>query len=178
MQQQLKSVAPVALLAPGIAANVIPVRLPETWLLLGLKRDATNPFRALPEIEVRHQQPDRAAVLRVNWLAVVQHREIIDDVLPGWNARARYVVATLALEAARDESHHWRQSSAGPSFFSNCPATSPGFGNRPLAFLLKTSSPSSEISKRPWLALTSSTARMIGAHRPSSSPDRLTDWSR
>src|SRR6202165_4701180 len=269
------SVAPVTLLAPRVAPNVISVRLPEAWLLLVLERYAAHPLGALPEIEVRHEQPHRPAVLWMKWLPVelvhdprlvpgqvieravgrvpavgenggevgsgfdpfeqlvdrdtgprclelrpfgyavnvlghglagqraklfpgpplrfvdlardgerplVQRHarsgsggedgEGVDHVLPGRHARARDVVAPLAFESARDKTHYEeasRQSRGGPRLASSNVATSPGFGNRPDPILLNRSSPSRLISNRPPLPLCSSTTRMIGAQRLSTS---------
>src|SRR5437868_12905467 len=66
-----QSVAPVPLFQPRVAENVIAVGLPETRLVLVLQPEAAHPLRALPEVEVRHQQPRRPAVLRLERLAVV-----------------------------------------------------------------------------------------------------------
>src|ERR1700738_270863 len=54
----------VALLAPGIAVHVIAALLPETRLVARCEAQALDPFRALPEIQVRYEQPRRSAVLR------------------------------------------------------------------------------------------------------------------
>src|SRR5215218_9646008 len=55
------SVTLVSLLAPGVAAVVVPVLLPEAGLIARQQRELVNPLGALPEVQVRHQQPDRPA---------------------------------------------------------------------------------------------------------------------
>src|SRR6266545_4644278 len=64
-------VAPVPLLAPWIAVVVVAVLLPEARRVLGAQRQPAHPLRALPEIEVRHEQTRRPAVLGLERLAVV-----------------------------------------------------------------------------------------------------------
>jgi hypothetical protein len=59
-----KSIAGIALLGPRIAAVMIAAYLPIARRILGEKFDALQPFRALPEIQMRHHQPHRAAVLQ------------------------------------------------------------------------------------------------------------------
>ena len=66
--------AAVALLGPGIASHVIPVLLPEPGIVLLQELEPTQPFRALPEVEVRHQKAHRPAVLRREQRAVVRQR--------------------------------------------------------------------------------------------------------
>src|SRR3954462_7459057 len=58
----MKLVARVALLFPGIAVHVISEGLPEAWLVLGNEGQATHPFRALPEVQVRNDEASWAAV--------------------------------------------------------------------------------------------------------------------
>src|SRR6476661_9643108 len=55
------SVTLVPLLSPGVAEIVVPVLLPEPGLVAGHEGQLAHPLRALPEVQVRHQQPDRAA---------------------------------------------------------------------------------------------------------------------
>src|SRR5262245_48615689 len=64
-------VAPVPLLQPRIAAQVVAVRLPEAGLVLVPERQSAHPLGALPEVEVRDEETGRAAVLGVEGLAVV-----------------------------------------------------------------------------------------------------------
>jgi hypothetical protein len=56
------SIAGIALLGPGIAAVVIAADLPVARRIRAEELDALQPFRALPEIEMRHHQPHRAAM--------------------------------------------------------------------------------------------------------------------
>src|SRR3954467_2330392 len=64
------SVTLVPLLPPGVAEVVVPVLLPEAGLVARHQRQLADPLRALPEVEVRHQEPDGAAVLDRQRLAV------------------------------------------------------------------------------------------------------------
>ena len=54
----------IALLQPGVAVVVVAEALPEPRPVVLHEREGVDPLRALPEVEVRHQQPGRAAVLR------------------------------------------------------------------------------------------------------------------
>ena len=51
------SISRITLLGPGIAAVVIAANLPVARRILLKEFDALQPFRALPEIEMRHHQP-------------------------------------------------------------------------------------------------------------------------
>src|SRR5258708_19183273 len=66
-----RSVAPVPLLAPRVAVHVIPVRLPESGLILVMESQSLDPLGALPKIEMGHQQPRRAAVFGLQRLPAV-----------------------------------------------------------------------------------------------------------
>src|SRR4051794_22438611 len=57
------SVTLVPLLTPGVAQVVVPVLLPEPGLVARHQCQPADPLRALPEVEVGHQQPDGATVL-------------------------------------------------------------------------------------------------------------------
>ena len=65
---------------PSIAAPAMGLRscgsrsLPEAGLVLVPQREAAHPLRALPEVQVRDEQPRRAAVLGLQRLAVVVER--------------------------------------------------------------------------------------------------------
>ena len=50
--------------------NVIPKALPETGLVLVHELKTSHAFGALPEIQMGDQQPSRAAVFRIEVLAV------------------------------------------------------------------------------------------------------------
>src|SRR3954453_18270195 len=65
------SVPLVALLEPGVAVVVVAVALPEALLVVVEQGQPGHPLRALPEVEVWHQQPDRTAVLSRQRPAVV-----------------------------------------------------------------------------------------------------------
>src|SRR5262245_34043407 len=66
-----RSVAPVTLLTPGIAVVVVAERLPEAGLVGLGDLELGHPLRALPEVQVRDEQPRRAAVLGLERRAVV-----------------------------------------------------------------------------------------------------------
>src|SRR3954447_24775613 len=64
----LNLIARIALLCPGIAAIMIAADFPEARRVLGQEFDRLNPFGALPEIQMRHHQPHRAAMFGRQWL--------------------------------------------------------------------------------------------------------------
>ena len=55
----------------GSPCSVVAVLLPEAGLVLVAQLEPAHPLGALPEVEVRHEQPRRAAVLGLERLAVV-----------------------------------------------------------------------------------------------------------
>src|SRR5918993_1335920 len=57
------SVTMVPLLPPGVAEVVVAVLLPEPGLVARHQGELADPLRALPEVEVRDQQPDGTTVL-------------------------------------------------------------------------------------------------------------------
>src|SRR6266851_365441 len=65
MSSSARSVAAVALLEPWVTVHVISVRLPEAGAVFGRQPETANPLGALPEVQMWHQQPRRAAVF---WL--------------------------------------------------------------------------------------------------------------
>src|SRR5215207_8558358 len=69
------SVAPVPLLLPGVAVVVVAEALPEARLVLVQEPDATDPLGALPQIQMRHQQPRRAAMLGLQLRTVIGERD-------------------------------------------------------------------------------------------------------
>src|SRR6476619_8260233 len=69
------SVTGEALLAPGIAVDVIAAELPEAGLVSFRELQAAHPFRRLPEIEMRHEEPRRPAMVGRQRLAVVAERD-------------------------------------------------------------------------------------------------------
>src|SRR5690606_20496419 len=56
------SITLVPFLAPGVATVVVAVPLPETRLVVVHELHAGHPLGALPEVQVRNQQPYRSAV--------------------------------------------------------------------------------------------------------------------
>src|SRR4051812_15598247 len=58
-----RSVTLVPLLEPGVAAVVVAVGSPEARLIVVEEGQARAPFRALPEVEMRHEQTYRPAVV-------------------------------------------------------------------------------------------------------------------
>src|SRR5919107_849342 len=69
------SVALIALLLPRVAVVVVAGCLPEARTVLDEEVQAANPLGALPEVQVGNQKSGRAAVLRLERLAV----ELVDD---------------------------------------------------------------------------------------------------
>src|SRR5215213_8593488 len=65
------SVPPVALLAPGVAVVVVAEGLPEAGFVFGDQPQSSHPLGALPEVQVRHEQAGRTAVLGLERLAAV-----------------------------------------------------------------------------------------------------------
>src|SRR5919198_3786963 len=78
------SVAPVALLFPRVTVVVVAGAFPEAGLVVVTELDSAHPLRALPEVQVRDEQPRRTAVLGLEGLAV----EFIGD--PG--AATRHIL--------------------------------------------------------------------------------------
>src|ERR687897_1552084 len=68
------SVTPVALLTPWVAVVVVADALPEAGLVLVAEPQAPHPLGALPEIQVRDQQPRRTAVFGLEILALETER--------------------------------------------------------------------------------------------------------
>src|ERR1700730_11446525 len=78
--------SPVALLAPGIGAVVVPVALPEAELISLDDADPLEPLGALPEVFPRHEAAQREAVLGGEVDAVVKPDDGADrghDVVDG-----------------------------------------------------------------------------------------------
>src|SRR5688572_24184141 len=94
------SVARVALFFPWISVAVIAELLPEPELVLLEHAQAAHPLRALPEIEMRDQQPRGAAVLGRQWLAVVA---IDDPRLAAGHVGERQVRRVAAVAEREDE---------------------------------------------------------------------------
>src|SRR5262249_6548527 len=77
------SVSGITLFAPGIAIEVVAERFPEARRILGHEIQPAHPFRAFPEIEMRHEQPRRTAMLRRERLAFIvrgDHRLAADHI--------------------------------------------------------------------------------------------------
>src|SRR3954462_4465791 len=66
-----RSIPPIALLFPWVAVVVVAVGLPEAGLVVVAQLEAADPLRALPEVQMRDQQPRRAAVLGLERLPPV-----------------------------------------------------------------------------------------------------------
>src|SRR6266446_8168602 len=67
------AVAVVALLTPRVAVVVIAERLPEPGLIAVHEAQLPYPLGTLPEVEMRHEEPGRAAVLGRERDAIVFH---------------------------------------------------------------------------------------------------------
>src|SRR5262249_60356889 len=63
-------VAPIPLFLPRITAVVVAVGLPEPGLVVVEELQPANPLGALPEVEVRDEQPGGTTVHRLERLAV------------------------------------------------------------------------------------------------------------
>src|SRR5215468_12759790 len=63
MHEESSLVTVVPLLAPRVAVVVIAVRFPESGLIAIDETQLSHPLRALPEVEVRYEEPRGAAVL-------------------------------------------------------------------------------------------------------------------
>src|SRR5712692_7122555 len=61
---------PVSFLGPRIAAHVVAVLLPEARAIAVHELQAADPLGALPEVQVRHEQTQRPAVLGRDRFAV------------------------------------------------------------------------------------------------------------
>src|SRR3954451_21250023 len=66
-----QSVALITLFKPGVSAVVVAERLPEARVVLLGEVQAAHPLRALPEVQVRDEQPCRTAVLGLEVVALV-----------------------------------------------------------------------------------------------------------
>src|SRR5690348_1288943 len=66
----ITSPLPIAFFFPWIAAIVIAVLFPKARPVARDEFDALHPFRALPEIELRHDRPHRPAMLARQRLAL------------------------------------------------------------------------------------------------------------
>jgi hypothetical protein len=82
----------VALLFPRVAVGVIAIALPEAKPVVIQQHKSEHPLHALPRIQMRHDQPQRTAVLRREWLADVFERK--EDV------RTKQVIARNACRVA------------------------------------------------------------------------------
>src|SRR5260370_7278144 len=69
MGEVKRSIPGISLFRPGIAAVVIAAHFPIARRVLATEFDALQPFGALPEIEMRHDEAHRAAVLLLQRLA-------------------------------------------------------------------------------------------------------------
>src|SRR5262245_62306995 len=67
------TVTVVALLAPRVAVVVIAERFPESGLVAIHEAQLPDPLRALPEVQMVHEEPCGAAVLGRERYAVVFH---------------------------------------------------------------------------------------------------------
>src|SRR3982074_1185946 len=60
----------VALFLPGIGVVVVAVALPEAEDVVVEELEAADPLRALPEVALRDEEPERPAMLRLEWSSV------------------------------------------------------------------------------------------------------------
>src|SRR5207253_4869283 len=74
----------VALFAPGVAAHVVAVLLPETGTVAVHELEPAEPLGALPEVQVGHEQAQRPAVLGRDRLAIAhvdQHVLVAQEIV-------------------------------------------------------------------------------------------------
>src|SRR5215471_1776516 len=108
----------VALFLPGVAAHVVAVLLPEAWAIAGHELQATHPLGALPEVQVRDEQPQRPAVLRTDRLPVAridEHVFLAQEVVErqvGGEAMLGLDHHMRSLRLALDELHQLRDGNA------------------------------------------------------------------
>src|SRR5688500_9614141 len=62
LRKRWSSIPLIPLLEPRITPVVVTAHLPEALLVLGEQGQTRHPLRALPEVEVRHEQARRATV--------------------------------------------------------------------------------------------------------------------
>src|SRR5688572_8735172 len=94
----------VPLFAPRVTVAVIPVHLPEPWLVVLHEAQPAYPLGGLPEIEVRHQEARRSPMFGRERLAVVlpdDQRLSVQQILH------RQVGRIAAIAKRRDERRRW-----------------------------------------------------------------------
>src|SRR5215213_9024193 len=94
-----RSVPPIALLFPRVAVVVVAVGLPEAGLVMVAQLEAADPLRALPEVQMRDQQPRRATVLGLQRLAPV----LVGDPRPAAGQVLERQVGRIAAVAPRGD---------------------------------------------------------------------------
>src|SRR3954467_15885036 len=65
------SISGVALFSPRVTVVVVTQTLPESGYVAVAQLNGSHPLRGLPEVQMRHQQPRRAAVHRAKRFALV-----------------------------------------------------------------------------------------------------------
>src|SRR3954452_22465417 len=66
---------PVSFFLPGVRVVVVAVQLPEAHAVLAHDLELAHELGRLPEVALGHDQPQRAAVVVLEWLAVVGVRQ-------------------------------------------------------------------------------------------------------
>jgi hypothetical protein len=93
----------IALLVPWIAAHVVAIALPEAGAILRQELQAAHPLDALPEVQVRHDETQRIAVLRLKGPAIMAVGEEVllaqEVVVSSWPGGRR--AATAASRSRR-----------------------------------------------------------------------------
>ena len=79
---------------------MVAVALPEAWGIVGAQLKGAQPLRALPEVEVRDEQADRAAMLGLERLAIVA---VGDPRLPAGEVVKRQVRGVAAVRVGHHE---------------------------------------------------------------------------
>src|SRR3954454_4467280 len=94
-----RSVPLVALLFPGIAVVVVAIGLPEARLVVVAQLEPADPLRALPEVQMRDEQPGRAAVLGLERLS----RVLVGDPPPATRQVLEREIGRIAAVAPRGD---------------------------------------------------------------------------
>src|SRR5579864_1207377 len=94
----------VAFFVPGIAAIVIAAFFPKPGAIRGDELDPLNPFRALPEIQLRHDRAHRPAMLAWQGLALPGVREKYVVIIEISERKVRRVIV---IGMKHDEARLW-----------------------------------------------------------------------
>src|SRR6478672_7446246 len=119
------SVTLVPLFQPWVTPVVVAVALPESLLVMIHQGDPGDPFCALPEVQVRHQQPYRPAVIGRQWLALMRPH---DPGLAPRDVRERQIRRVAGGRGGHDEA----RGRSRPRRLEQCVDADPGEAGRQL----------------------------------------------